>query len=244
MPRFWEKIGKPGRRAAWETLIAAGCLPTDLEWALYWAIDTFDTASHLPSAFQQFHRESLKVLRDIRRLRANLDSLMNVKSLGEPIWWFYSGFFEFSMKEAFRFWQLQPNLARFEKNLKQFGGRNSRTFKLAPLKSMCACHSELILHVYVEVSTKRLFHKETSILLETAADAYSLDDIEFTHDAVVRRYNRCRSKYRNTFDQIRSDILWLYSQRINEDKRLELIPTVIERHRERAKTLVRSIRVS
>src|SRR5438445_9056046 len=59
VPRFREKIRTDERMAAWDALAKKRCLPGDLEWAFYWAIDSMETASYVPAKFRLLRNTGL-----------------------------------------------------------------------------------------------------------------------------------------------------------------------------------------
>jgi hypothetical protein len=241
--RFLEKIGTGEQAAAWDTLEEAGCLFEDLEWALYWAISAIDTSTCLPSRSRAFQEDSVDVLRAIGRLRPAVYKLMEDRLWGKPVWLLHFGFLELSMEQAYQFWKFQYELALFEarlKQLKQFMRRrktSSRT--ITGLKAKVASLGEAVLHLYIKECTGGVYHKETSILLEAAAEAYNLEEkTSFAQDAVSHRYIRFRKKHRKELEETERDIAELWSERY-KGSRVDLIPFLMARRKARFQLLVR-----
>jgi hypothetical protein len=99
-----------------------------------------------------------------------------------------------------------------------------------------------MLHVYAEQFAGSARHKETSLLLEAAAEAYNLEGTTFSLDAVARRYTRFRRKHWKDVEEIRSDIAELRSERLKKNKQLDLIPFHIARSKARAQSLLEYVK--
>lgn len=237
--RFQQRIRAGERAAAWNTL-GEGCLDEDLYWAFFFAIDDIDSATSFPSRFLTFREDSFDVLREIRRLRPTVHKLMEAKLWAEPLWYQFLGFYELPLKQVLQFWKFQYELAFFEARLKQFTGRGTSRTTVTALKASIASHGEAVLHIYVKESTGKFYYEETSILLEAAAQAYNLEaGTSFAQDAVSHRYTRFRKKHRKDVEEIRRDIGELWSQRLNNNMRLDLIPYLMARRKARFQLLVR-----
>jgi hypothetical protein len=162
------------------------------------------------------------------------------------VWLLHFGFLELSMEQAHQFWKFQYELALFEarlKRLRQFIRRrktSSRT--ITGLKGKVASLGEAVLHLYIKECTGGVYHKETSILLEAAAEAYNLEEkTSFAQDAVSHRYIRFRKKHRTELEEIERDIAELWSER-DKGIRVDLIPFLIARRKARFQLLARKYR--
>lgn len=234
LPRFRIELRTNERTEAWNALEEAGCRSQDLEWALYWAIDSIDTASCIPAALLAFRKESLNVLRVIRELRPSVQRLMEARVLLEPVWRLPFGFFKLPTREVVRFGRFQEDLSQFETRLKQFTGRSATSKSITHLRAGPAAHGEAILHVFVEEFGDRVHHEESSILLEAAADAYNLEGTKFTEQAVTQRYTRYRAHHQREVKEIRDDMKAFRAERVMNNKPVDLIPFLLSREKIRA----------
>jgi hypothetical protein len=238
LPRFQTRIeNSPGAAQAWDTLLE-GCNEPDLEWAFYWAVDTIDTGTYLPS-LKTFHRKSFDLLRRMRTLRPVLKDVMDAKMAGVPIWYAYFGLLGFPRKDAFRFWRLWADLTWFEEKLALCTGKTKGSMNRP--KAPLALPGELV-HLYVKECTGRPHHEEVSGLLEIAAEAYGLDVKVFSQEAIEQRYKRFCRDYPQKVQELNDDIRELWRKRIDDNERPDLIPFLVAREQAREKPVIEFVK--
>ena len=239
VPRFREKIRTDERMAAWDALAKKRCLPGDLEWAFYWAIDSMETASYVPAKLRAFAKASGEVRRKIRDLWPSLGVMMRLKILRYPVWSLFFGLLQLEKEEAVRFTKFLRELAQFEACLKLFPGKKTAASTLAQAQAECEAHGQVILQLFLKVFTGSVCHKETAVLLEAAGEAYNLDvSPSFSEAAVAQRYKRFIRSHGDEAKEIKRDLRMLRAERVKENQPLELIPFLIAREKGRARELM------
>jgi hypothetical protein len=240
LPRFEKIIRTDELTADWNSLLT-GCDSQDLQWALYWAIDSLDAADHAPKKLRAFHEQSVDVLRKIKSLRPALHELVESRVLGEPVTHLYWLFFGLPIEEIIRFWGLPTDLAWFEARLKLFTGRRapSSGARFAKVGATAAARRGAVVHVYVTECMGDPHHRETSVLLEAAAKAYNYDGRRsFSQGAVEHRYTRFCRYHREEVKEIECGVRELLSKRSKSAARVDLIPYLMARDRARAQPAI------
>jgi hypothetical protein len=259
-PRFQMAIDNAvGAAQAWDTLVE-GCNEQDLWWAFYWAVVVMDTGSYFPEILKEFHQKSHELLHSIRNLQPILKEVMDIKISGAPVWYEYFGFLGLSEKEAFRFWRFSADLDWFARKLALSVGegkkskisgsvspspkekldlsKGKRKKPKSHSKPLLALPGEL-LHLYIKECSGKPHHKELSSLLELASEAYGLDvDKAFTQGAIETAYKRFCRYHSQKVNEIDEDIRELWRSRIEDNKRLDLIPFLIAREQARQERLI------
>jgi hypothetical protein len=186
---FYDQISRTSSHNAWKNLVQAGCVTRDLEWVLYNAIDSLDSALDAFKQGKMFRRQRNSVISEVRRLRKDFSQLTSLQLLGEPAYRV--------ILAALTFEQVPPVFGSFDAILAQFerlltlmdpvvGSGNVKRSR-----SAIVCGGEALVHLYIEEFTNRGFPEDTSGLLEYAAAAYGLDgERSFSTEAVNRRYKR------------------------------------------------------
>ena len=238
LPRFNKKIHKAVKaREAWDKLVK-GCDAEDLEWAFFWAIDQRDADLNAPKILQNFLEQSTDLLRRMDRLWPSLKELMDLRLWGTPVWLVYTEFFGFTEKEIWRFFRFPADLVWFKTKLQLFGA--GKKCSLSRRRAPLAFPAEVI-SFYINVCTGKPHHRETSLLLKLAAEAYGFEmaeedeDDPFSQEAIEQDYKRRRREHRGDAQEIEGDIRELLAKRRTSNDRVDLIPFLVARKRSREK---------
>ena len=238
LPRFKKRIHNTiDAPEAWDRLLKA-CDAQDLEWAFFWAVDQRDADVYGPKILKDFFEQSADLLGRMNELWPPLKKLMDLRLFETPVWWAYTEFFGFTEKEVWRFFRFPADLVWFKTKLQLFGA--GKKFSWSRRRAPLAFPAEIV-SFYVNVCTGKPHHRETSLLVRVAAEAYGFampdedEDDPFSQEAIEQDYKRRRREHGNDVGERESDIRELLARRETTSDRLDLIPFLVARKKAREK---------
>ena len=185
---------------AWQTLIDHGCDDRALRQALYYAALCTDRARSSAREMEAFLQNREAALRQTAELKQTLLGLTGAARVTDDL---------------LKLWQIKGNEAKFFKNFATSLHRfevilNTLTVPGRMKRPDVEVDSEIargeaLLHVYVEVTTEKLFPEKTSVLLEVSAACYGVKPPRPSYDsgAVSRRFGRWfRSRKDNNYKEM------------------------------------------
>jgi len=172
---------------AWKRLIEAGCEPDALKSTLYYAAFSLKSAQEYPRQLNAFFCAKQETLVEVAKLKKAIESLavptFRGRAMLDHVLHIYG-----VRKEHILFFREFPNmLEHFEEILEFLHFQKEKQQGLFEV-----ARGELLLHLYVEETTKQLFPDEKAVLLKAAAKAYDVKPLpSYGPDAVNRgRYRR------------------------------------------------------